>query len=196
MHRGPSKRLAVAGALACVLAAGRASAQCDPEVLWEVFEPTGDVAEILVEGEVAWIGARGGVIRIETAGVAGGAPVQSKIGEGQGLVSSAITAMARDGFGNLWVGTREDGVSVFDASGRHLEDLSAFRELWSDRVLAIGGEGDRMFVSSANEFSPAGNPEGGGYVIITVTPRAGGGFDFSSASGTQLEVGRDVQVRG
>lgn len=194
MHRGPSKFVAFFSAGIACLAAERAAGQCDPGVAWEIFEPTGDVAEILVEGEVAWVGARGGVIRIETAGVSGGDPVQSKIGEREGLISSNITAMARDQFGNLWVGTREDGISVFDAQGRHVENLSAFSELWSDRVLAIGGQGNRMFVTSANDFSPQGNPEGGGYVIVTVTPRTGGGFEFARNSGTMLEVGRDVHV--
>lgn len=169
-----------------------ARAQCDPDVVWEVFPPTGDVAEVLIAGETAWIGAQGGVIRVDLTTSASGAPVQSKITDREGLVSTAVTAMARDSFGNLWVGTRSNGITVLSPSGTHVADLSSFTQLWSDHVLAIAGEGDRMIVSCADGFTPQGNPEGGGFVIITITPDGSGGYEFASAPGTRVEVARSI----
>lgn len=182
-----------------LLPAGSARAQCDPDVKWDIFRPTGDVAEIVVDGNVAWIGAQGGVVRVDLASLEAGNPVQSKITDLNGLVSTDITALARDSFGNLWVGTRHQGVSIFDAQGHHLRDLSAFDEdpLWSDNVLAIGGQGGRMAVVSADEFSPQGNPEGGGFQLLNVTS-SGSGFTFRADPGIhpELEVGSDVLVQG
>lgn len=193
--RSPSAGRCAALPLAVLLAsAGPVHAQCDPDVVWEVFPPTGDVAEVLTVGETAWIAAQGGVIRTDLSGAASGDPVQIKITDREGLVSTNLTAMARDSYGNLWVGTRDDGISIFSASGAHLEDLSSFEALWSDHVLAIAGRGDRMFVSSVDGFTPQGNPEGGGFVIITVTPDGSGGFDFSPAQGPPIEVARAILV--
>ncbi len=175
--------------LAC---AGTARAQCDPDVVWEIFPPTGDVAEVLTTGEIAWIGAKGGVIRADLSTVASGSPVQTKITDRDGLVSTDITAMARDGLGNLWVGTRANGISVLSPSGAHLKDLSSFNELWSDHVLAMAGEGDRMIVSCADGFTPQGNPEGGGFVILTITPDGSGGFAVDAAQGPRVEVVRTI----
>ena len=172
--------------------AGRAAAQCDPDVDWEIYSPTGDVAEILVDGNQAWIGAVGGVIRIDLSGVSSGEPQQLKITDREGLVSTQVTALARDSFGNLWVGTREDGVSVFDASGRHIANLSSFLELWSDLVIGLApAPGNRMIVSSANAFSPQGTLEGGGFVIVTIQQTANG-FSFESQPGPPLEVAREI----
>ena len=189
-------RRAVKGVgLACGLLAGLASsarAQCDPSATWSVFQPTGDVAEILIDEPYAWIGAVGGVIRIDLSGVPGGNPDQIKITDNEGLVSTEITCLARDSYGNLWVGTRESGVSVISRDGNLIRNLTSFRELWSDRVIAINGEGDRMVVVSVDSFSSSGTLEGGGFVIIQVTPDGSGGFNFAPIPGTQLEVGQEV----
>jgi ligand-binding sensor domain-containing protein len=188
-------------ALACLpplalLGAGGARAECDPGVVWSVYPPTGDVAEIVVEGETAWIGAEGGVVRVELGGVASGSPTQSKITDREGLVSTRVSALARDAFGNLWVGTRASGISIFDASGAHVADLSSFGHLYSDLVLAISGRGNRMVVSGANEFSPQGNPEGGGFVVVNVAPADGGGHTFTTAPGENgpVDVARAIHV--
>ncbi len=199
MNRNLSRaRRAVKGVgLACGLLAGLASsarAQCDPNATWSVFQPTGDVAEILIDEPYAWIGAVGGVIRIDLSGVPGGDPDQIKITDNEGLVSTEITCLARDSYGNLWVGTRESGVSVISRDGNLIRNLTSFRELWSDRVIAINGEGDRMVVVSVDSFSSSGTLEGGGFVIIQVTPDGSGGFTFAPIPGTQLDVGQEVHV--
>ena len=176
---------------------GEAVAQCDPDAGWQIHAPTGDVAEILTVGQTGWIAAKGGVVRIDLAGVAGGAPAQIKITDSAGLVSTDITCMAQDGFGNIWVGTRDLGVSVFDGAGTHVGDLNSFEELWSDKVISMHGLGDRVVIVSADEFLPNGSPSGGGFVIITVVPD-GDGYRFEPTAGTSLAVGQEslVEVGG
>jgi ligand-binding sensor domain-containing protein len=187
--------LPVLAAIAVLLPSGAARGQCDPDAAWTTYAPTGDVAEILTVGEVAWVAAEGGVIRIELGGVSGGNPVQRKLTENDGLASTEVTCMARDGLGNIWVGTREDGVSLFDANGNHIRNLSSFEYLWSDRILAIGARGNRVVVTSADRYGPTGAPEGGGGVILLVSVDGGGNLVLDS--GGQLpaiEVAREVLV--
>lgn len=189
-------RLALAGtglglALIASVAPG-ARAQCDPDATWSVYQPTGDVAEVLVTGNRAWIAALGGVIRIDLDGITGANPLQIKITDNQGLVSTEVTCLAEDSYGNIWVGTRESGLSVFRPDGTLIRTLTSFSELWSDRVVAIGGRGNRMFVVSVDSFSASGTLEGGGFVIIQVNPDGSGGFTFTPFQGTDLEVGQVV----
>ena len=121
-----------------LLAAAPVCGQQCPSDSWQLFAATGDGVEIETVGEIAWIAAVGGMIRVDLTGVAGGSPAQFKITDIEGLVSTDLSCMTVDGFGNVWVGTREDGVSVFDAAGNHIDDVFTFDEkLWSDRVLAM-----------------------------------------------------------
>lgn len=183
--------LSVVVAVGAVLP-GRVSAQCDPNSTWTVYKPTGEISEIVMQGNRAWVAAIGGVIRADL-GV--GVEQQVKIADVDGLVSTAITCMTADVFGNIWVGTREDGVSVLNPDGVHLDDLSSFDELHSDRVVAMGSRGNRVVVVSVDEFSSSGAPEGGGFVIITVESDGSGGFTYTPRFGGDLEVGQDVLVR-
>ena len=82
IHRGAG--LSVLAVILLLAPADQAAAQCDPDAGWRIHAPTGDVAEILTVGEVGWVAAKGGVIRIELAGVAGGAPSQFKITDRRG----------------------------------------------------------------------------------------------------------------
>ena len=174
-----------------------ARSQCDESALWSVFAPTGDVAEILVQGNIAWIGADGGVIRIDGSGVASGNPDQIKISDKDGLISTDVSCMAFDSFGNVWVGTQTSGVSVFDSQGVHLADLTSFEELYSDFVTAMASAGDRMFILSVDRYAPSGAPEGGGGVIVQVTQRPGGGYDFERLGlNFGLEVGQSALASG
>lgn len=204
----------------CALTAEPAAAQCLSDD-WEIYAATGDVAEVETRGTVAWIGARGGVTRIDLAGIAGGAPSQFRIDDARGLVSSDVTCLAMDGYGNVYVGTRRAGVSVFDSEGRFLTDLSSFdRHLWSDNVITMdaaedttgqwtaldtsGGDdsvrvitGDRVVIASADSFSPAGLFEGGGLKSVFVR-RSGAGFEFFPEPGLganfQGELVRELVV--
>jgi ligand-binding sensor domain-containing protein len=200
----------------CVLGAAPAGGQC-PSDDWEIYAATGDVAEIEVNGTIAWIGASGGVTRIDVSGISGGDPAQTRIDDSRGLVSSDVTSLATDGFGNVYVGTRRSGVSVFAADGRHLADLSSFDGLlWSDNVVTLdalgdttaqwtvdapGGQGslrtvtgDRIVIASADSFSPAGLFEGGGLKSVFVE-RSGSGFAFFQERGLGAEF-KDQLVRG
>ena len=180
-----------------LLPAERAFAQCDPDVKWDIFRPTGDVAEIVVDGNTAWIGAKGGVVVSDLSTIDGPSPVQSKITDLDGLVSTDVTALARDSFGNLWVGTKQNGVSLFDAQGRHFRDLTGFSELYADLVLVIGGNATRMVVVSANDFTPQGNPEGGGFQIFNLSSNGQGGTNITPEPGIppDLAVGSCVLVQ-
>ncbi|HMB68636.1 MAG TPA: two-component regulator propeller domain-containing protein, partial [bacterium] len=171
---------------------GNVGAQCDPDADWTVYQPTGEVSEIVVQGNRAWIAAAGGIIR---ADLGDGVETQDKITDVEGLASTDVTCMVADGFGNVWVGTREDGVTVLDADGNHVADLTSFDELYSDRVTAMGAHGERVVVVSVDDFSPSGAPEGGGFVIIEIGTD-GSGFTFTPRIGGDLEVGQDVLVRG
>ncbi len=177
---------------------GPARSQCDEEAVWTIYSPTGDIAEILFQGSVAWIGAGNGAIRIDISQVAGGNPDQIKISENEGLISGEITCMTQDRFGNVWIGTKSDGVSVFDGAGNHITDLTSFNELWDDQVTAIGSAGDRMFVVSVDRFTAQGAPEGGGFVVISIAPDGAGGFVFESlpSAASALDVGQVVLVDG
>lgn len=169
-----------------------AGAQCDPNADWTVYQPTGEISEVVIQGNRAWIAAIGGIIRADL-GV--GVEAQVKITDVEGLVSTDITCMTADSFGNIWVGTRENGVTVLDPDGVKLDDLSSFDELYSDRVTAMGAHGGRVVVVSVDDFSSSGTPQGGGFVIINVASDGQGGFTYTPGFGGDLEVGQDVLVR-
>ncbi|MCA9751398.1 MAG: hypothetical protein KC591_04350 [Gemmatimonadetes bacterium] len=182
--------LAIGGLVAT--AGGVAHGQCDPNAGWRVYSPTGDISEILVDGEIAWVAADGGIIRIDLSQIASENPEQIKITDEDGLASPLVTCMTRDGLGNFWVGTRENGISIFDRFGQHLMDLSSFEELWSDRVIALDSRGDRVVAVSVDEFSSSGARIGGGYVILTVSPE--NGLTVEPASGNSVEVAQAVLI--
>ena len=184
-------RLACGIALALLGAPEPTRAQCDPNVQWTLHGATGDIFEIAVDDGIAWIAAVGGILRVDLSTAGSATPDQRKFGTDQGLASSNVSALAVDGFGNVWVGTRESGVSVFDRNGNHLDNLNSFEALWSDLVVAIGADGDRVFVQSADSYSPSGAIEGGGYVIISITPD-GNGYSFDPLPGNSLETGRFI----
>ena len=74
------QREAVLPILAAALAAfspDAARAQCDPAAEWTVFQPTGEISEIVMQGSRAWIAANGGVIR---ADLGSGVEQQIKMG--------------------------------------------------------------------------------------------------------------------
>ncbi len=186
------------GILITILAAAGAlpgpGTAADEEAEWTIFSPIGDVMEIALQGTIAWVGAEGGLVRIDLATVASGSPTQRKITDQDGLVSPDITCLTVDGFGNVWVGTRDEGVSVFDANGSFLANLDEFDEIWSDFVLAMGGGGDRVFVASADEYSAQGTPEGGGFVMLNVTPLPEGGFAFEPSGGVYKDLERVQEI--
>jgi ligand-binding sensor domain-containing protein len=185
---------------ACALAFGLTAvpsslrAECDPTADWTAFGATGDISEILVRDGIAWVAAVGGLIRFDLSTAGAEEPGQRRITGADGLASTNITTMAIDGFGNVWVGTRENGVSVFGPAGNHVANLDSFNALWSDLVVAIGADGDRVFVQSADGDSPQGAIEGGGFVIITIVPD-GSGYRFEPLSGPELEAGRFITTR-
>jgi ligand-binding sensor domain-containing protein len=200
--------------LLVTLGAGRSAGQC-PDGTWELEAATGDVTAVQTRGNVAWIAAKGGVIRVDLTNLAQGDAPQRKITEKQGLVSNDVTSLGIDGFGNIWVGTRNAGLSVFSPSGGHLADLTSFDEyVWSDLVTAIGalgdttasttitepdGErtivGDRVAVASVDSYSPQGTLEGGGMKTILVA-RTEDGFEFTRVPGlgTKVERVREILV--
>lgn len=213
------RRAILPALIACwALAPPRASSQCLTDD-WVTYASTGDVTEVETSGNVAWIGAYGGVIRIDLSGIAQGNPSQFRIDDSRGLVSADVTCLALDGFGNVYVGTRKSGISVFDSQGRHLADLSSFDEyLWSDNVVTMDAlrdttsqwegkapndtttytvTGDRVLVASADSFSPTGTFEGGGLKSIFVT-RTSDGFAFYHEPGLganyQQELVRELLV--
>ena len=113
--------------LACLLPSS-AVAQC-PADAWSIYSATGDVAGVAVDGQRAWIAAVGGVISIDLSTIGDERPAQFRLSDAEGLVSPDVTCLTIDAFGNIWVGTREDGVSVFDAQGNHSRFLfEAIRE--------------------------------------------------------------------
>jgi len=177
-----------------VLAAGSAGAECLTDD-WVLYAATGDVAAIETTGSMAWVAAKGGVIRIDLTNLALGNPDQFKITDQEGLVSADVTCLTVDGFGNVYVGTRTAGVSVFDRTGRHLADLFSFDQfLWSNLVTAIDAlgdttgthdlgdtsvVGDKIVVASVDSYSPQGTLEGGGLREFYVSRLPGGGFGFT-----------------
>ncbi|MBZ0267259.1 hypothetical protein K8I85_03825 [bacterium] len=174
------------------LGAGTASAQCDPDVVWTLYRPTEEVAEILVTGNHAWIGGEGGVIRVALDQVTGGDPEQLRITDTEGLASNDVTCLAEDPFGNIWAGTKEDGVSILAPNGKPIAHLTSFDHLNSDLVIAIARFGNRMVVVSIESFSPQGNRERGGFVFVTVERDGNGNYTYTPAIGADVEVGQDV----
>jgi ligand-binding sensor domain-containing protein len=149
-----------------------------------LYAATGEIVDVAVRGQEAWIAAIGGVIRIDLSTIRNPKPAQSKISDAEGLVSTTLTCLTIDAFGNVWVGTREDGVSVFDSQGRHIGNLFSFDDLlYSDKVIAAAALGqtetciiegrsmtcDRVVISGADSYAPStGLPEGGGFVIVRI----------------------------
>jgi ligand-binding sensor domain-containing protein len=165
-------------------------AQC-PSDDWTIYSATEEVVEVAVVGREAWVAAVGGVIHIDLDTIRNQRPSQFRLTEAEGLVSLDVTCLTIDGFGNVWVGTRENGVSVFDASGNHIRNLSSFDTLvWSDKIVAAAAQGqietctidfgngpesvscDRVVISSADTYNPSnGLPEGGGLKVVHVVRR-------------------------
>lgn len=172
--------------------AGTARAQCDPDVVWTLYRPTGEVAEVLVIGNRAWIGGEGGVIRADIDQAASGSPQQRKITETEGLASNDVTCLAEDPYGNIWVGTKEDGVTVLDPEGRPIAEVDSWIGLHSELTIAIARQGDRMIVSSVNDFSPQGTREGGGFSFVDIVPDGNGGYDINGTTGKDLDVAQEI----
>jgi sugar lactone lactonase YvrE len=176
--------------LASVLFPSPGRGQC-PSDDWSIYSATEEVMEVGVVGREAWVAAVGGVIHIDLDTIREPKPSQFRLTEAEGLVSPDVTCLTIDAFGNLWVGTRENGVSVFDAAGNHIRNLSSFDELvWSDKVIAADAQGqvgtcvldfgsgpeslpcDRVAISSADTYNPgSGQPEGGGFFVVRVVRR-------------------------
>ena len=155
---------------------------------WTIYAPTGDITDIETTGTTAWIAAKGGIVSIDLATAAQSDPAQRKVGAAEGLVDADVTGLALDGFGNVWVGTKNKGVSIFNAQGEHLRDLSSFEFLWSDLVVDLHAVGNKMYVVCTDQYTAVGGLEGGGYVPIGVT-QSGGGFEF-----TRLELGIGIDL--
>ncbi len=162
-------------AIAAALGAGSLPASAQDDLgEWTIYPPTGDIADIEIRGTTAWIGADGGVVQVDLATASSGTPNQRKIGVAQGLVDANVTALDIDGLGNAWVGTLTDGVSVFDAQGRHLTDLSSFEHLWSDLVIDVKALGNRVMVVMTDEYTAQGGLVGGGVSAVDVVSTPSG----------------------
>ena len=44
---------------------GGVAAECDPNADWTVYQPTGEISDIIIQGSRAWIAANGGIIRAD-----------------------------------------------------------------------------------------------------------------------------------
>jgi ligand-binding sensor domain-containing protein len=165
-------------------------AQSDQGV-WTVYPPTGDVADIVIDGTIAWIGADGGVVRFDLSTSSSPTPNQRKIGAGEGLVDTDLTALEIDGLRNVWVGTLQDGISVFDSEGRHIRNLSSFEDLWSDLIIDIKANGSRVTVVSTDEYTVQGGLEGGGVVAFDVAG-AGSGTTFTRVGFASVDLAQVV----
>ncbi len=177
------------------LAAAEASAQV-PQVDWTLYSPTGDVAEIGVQGSTAWVAADGGVVRIDMTTIGAAEPDQKKFGVPEGLVDTDLTSLEFDAFGNVWVGTRTKGISVFDPTGRHLEDLSSFDTIRSDLVVDLRRFGNQVYVVSTDAYTPQGGFSGGGYVAVEVA-QSGNGTTFTPTGlGVNVDLIRTLLPEG
>lgn len=65
-----------------------------------------------------------------------------------GLASNALTALAYDRSGRLWVGTPGKGVSRLSADGAAWDLFNAFDGLPSDSVTSLTSDGDTVFVGT------------------------------------------------
>jgi ligand-binding sensor domain-containing protein len=145
---------------------------------WTIYPSTGDIGDIEILGTTAWIAARGGIVTLDLSTASQDEPVQRKITESDGLVDANVSSLAIDGFGNVWVGTRDNGISVFDQQGEHIQDLSSILDLWSDRVIDMEPFGTTMYVVCTDQYTANGGLDGGGYVPIQVS-QVGGDFEFA-----------------
>jgi len=155
---------------------------------WTIYPPTGDISDIEMAGTTAWVAANGGIVSIDLATAGQSDPVQRKFGVAQGLAAAEVTSLALDGFGNVWAGTKDHGVSVFNAQGEHLRDLSSFEHLWSDLVVDLKAVGNKMYVVCTDQYTAVGGLEGGGYVPIEVS-QSGGEYTF-----TRLGIGIGIDL--
>lgn len=179
------------GIMAALVAGGRpASAQNLGD--WTIYAPTGDITDIETAGTTAWIAAKGGIVNIDLTTAAQSDPAQGKIGVAEGLVDADVTGLALDGFGNVWVGTKDKGISIFNAQGEHLRDLSSFEFLWSDLVVDLHAIGNKMYVVCTDQYTAVGGLDGGGYVPIEIT-QSGGEYNFTRIGiGIGIDLGQVI----
>jgi DNA-binding beta-propeller fold protein YncE len=152
---------------------------------WTIYAATGDMSDIELTGTTAWIGAKGGIVSLDLATAAQNEPVQRKIGVAEGLIDADVTSLALDSFGNVWVGTKENGISVFNSEGEHIRELNSFEHLWSDLVVDMRPIGNKMYVACTDQYTAIGGLDGGGYVPIKSRNRTGTFSSPGSPSGLE-----------
>jgi ligand-binding sensor domain-containing protein len=155
---------------------------------WTIYAATGDMSDIELTGTTAWIGAKGGIVSLDLATAAQNEPVQRKIGVAEGLIDADVTSLALDSFGNVWVGTKENGISVFNSEGEHIRELNSFEHLWSDLVVDMRPIGNKMYVACTDQYTAIGGLDGGGYVPIEVS-QSNGDLQF-----TRLSIGIGIDL--
>lgn len=111
--------------------------------------------DLLPRGDTLWCATlEAGVVRYQRTTDGPGGPgtgpprFDGYTREPGGLSSNAVTALALDRGGRLWVGTEDAGVSRLSADRSSWDLLSGFDGLLSDSITTLAAVGDTMWIGS------------------------------------------------
>jgi len=111
--------------------------------VWEEEEAT-DVISIYVNGSDQWFGGMGQIAHKSRAGMG----EYTYLGVEDGLPADKITALYQDPTGDLYIGTYDNGLYRKRNGSTRVTSLIKTRNSLENRVNAIDGHGDSLFVAT------------------------------------------------
>ena len=112
-----------------------------PSSSWSAISSMGVVNQIVRVQDVVWAATDGGVLRYDVTERS-----YTRFTRLDGLAGNEVLSVAADARGDLWFGTRGDGLSKFVVSAdRFAGPFSEFREL---ELIDLAVDGDRLYVAS------------------------------------------------
>ena len=124
--------------------------------LWQEEEPMTEVSAVFIKGADHWFG---GTNKLAYYSAQDPGDV-IYLGPGDGLPSDQVTALHLDGRGDLYIGTRQNGLHVKRAGSSRITPLVISGNSLENIINAIDGNEDSLFVATNNGVYTY-NPENG-----------------------------------
>jgi ligand-binding sensor domain-containing protein len=167
-------------AMTLLLAAGTAQGE------WEIHVNSNHVTDVWADSEnVYWASGFGAVIYDQATGAH-----EKLLKAKDGLASGDLTTLTRDNAGRLWLGTAQDGISVFRPNGTWLKFDTANLTLLSDGVADVATWDGRTVVGTLGGVSVF--EDGEFRTFYDVTDWSGG----DCAEARAVAVGNDRMLVG
>lgn len=121
-----------------------------PAQAWTSFTNINPIRQLMAEGQILWAATEGGVFSFSTADTS----LLSVYTNVDGLPSTEVTCVARDGRGRLYFGTAGAGLAILDSSRFRFDRVTARdQNILSDTINAVLCQGDYVFLGSPGGLS-------------------------------------------